>query len=231
MSIRDAILFFWRVTPVRVYLRVVLFLLPIMAVWAELQTRGASETAVICLLLVQALAVSTGFESHASRGYYDPPLALCSRRRAAAAHFVASALPGVAAWIAIGIVETVAGGGALALAFRPASLLALALVSTLPWAVSVRFGPFTGGVAWLILWGALFLTGRGFRLIPLFQGAEPQGTVLVRTAAGILLPFFLPSAPWRPVELLLFGLTAAGAAATAAGYLGRASFPLRESDS
>jgi hypothetical protein len=211
-------------------LQVVLLLLPVFAAISEIHLRGTSESALLTLLLIQMLSVSTGFDSHASRGYYDPPLALCSRGRVAAAHFLASALPGFAAWLAIGVVQAVAGEG-WAPAFQPAGIAALALVSTLPWAVSVRFGPMSGGVGWLVLWGALFVTGKAFPLLGMMVAYDAESPLLVRAGAGILIPLAVPSTPWRPAELFLFFAAAAGAAAAAAAYLHRASFPLRETDS
>ncbi len=230
MSLARAVAFFWRVTPGRMSLQVVLLLLPIFAAGSEIHLPGTSEGALLTLLLIQMLSVSTGFTSHASRGYYDPPLALCSRGRIAAAHFLASALPGIGAWLAIGVVQVLAGDGGSALAFQPAGVAAIALVSILPWAVSVRFGPMSGGVAWLVLWVALFVTGKAFHLVGMLKGYDAESPILVRAAAGILFPLALPGTPWRPSEVFIFFAAAAAGAAAAAIYFHRASFPLRETD-
>lgn len=231
MSLLRAVAFFWRVTPARVYLQVLLLLLPIFAAVSELRLRGTSESALITVLLVQMLSVSTGFNTHASRGYYDPALALCPRGRVAAAHFLASALPGVASWLAIGVVQAVAGDGWRALALQPASVAALTLVSVVPWAVSVRFGPMSGGVAWLVLWVAIFVSRKVFPIIGVLQAPDFDTPLLVRAGAGILIPLALPSTAWRPAELFLFFAAAAAAGGAASLYLRRASFPLRETDS
>ena len=153
--------FFWIVAPPKAYLCVVLLLLGAGGIYLEFQTPGSSEIAIIGILLIQLFAVSTGFATLASRGYFDPALTSGSSRTSIVlAHFLVSASPGFVAWAMVGIAEVLRAGSLDVVAFRPAGLAGLLLVSTVPWALTLRLPALTGGALWLLLMVGLGVAGK-----------------------------------------------------------------------
>lgn len=111
--------------------------------------RIPSVDAVAPIVLLQTLAVSSGFAGPARRGHYDFLIASGQRRLAiAAAHWAVSALPGMSAWLVLALIDLVAHGGSALLS--PQVVTGLMLASTLPWAVTVPLPRLTGGLVWLV---------------------------------------------------------------------------------
>lgn len=108
--------------------------------------------AMIPILLLQLFAASSGFEVPARRGHYD--LLLTSgygRVWMALVHWGTSIGQGIVAWLVLVVVERVSSGGTAAALLATGTWAALGLVSTLPWAITVRLPRFSGGIGWLLV--------------------------------------------------------------------------------
>ena len=104
------------------------------------------------VILLQTLAVSSGFAGPARRGHYDFLFAAGHKRASiAVAHWAISAAPGAAGWGALVLIEWVSRGEAAAPSLTGGALTSLVLASTLPWAVTVPLPPLTGGLVWIVL--------------------------------------------------------------------------------
>lgn len=120
------------------------------------------ETALAPLLVLQIFAASSGFTPAARRGYYDVLLTRgISRMTVLCAHWVASIAPGLLAWGAVAATERLIRPEDAA-ALTSGSIVALALASTIPWAVTAPLPRFAAAIGWL-----LFLTTA--------QAAIPSG--------------------------------------------------------
>jgi hypothetical protein len=109
-----------------------------------------STGAMVPVLLLQLFAASSGFEVPARRGHYDLLLTSGHQRVwMALAHWATSVAPGAVVWLALAGVETAVNGGPAGL-LTTGTMAAMALVSTLPWAVTVRLPRFSGGIGWLL---------------------------------------------------------------------------------
>ncbi len=113
------------------------------------------EAALSPVLLLQTLAVSSGFAGPARRGHYDFLFAAGHGRVSiAAAHWATSAAPGMVAWWALVLVNVISSGGAARSSMTGRTLTGLFLASTLPWAVTVPLPRLTGGLVWILLLAA-----------------------------------------------------------------------------
>jgi hypothetical protein len=141
-------------------------------------TRAAG--AMVPILLLQLFAASSGFEVPARRGHYD--LLLTSgygRVWMALVHWGTSISHGIAAWLVLVLAERIASGGAETRLLAPGTWAAVALVSTLPWAITLRLPRFSGGIGWLLalaistsMWPpAEFLVGSPADIEPLLSSA------------------------------------------------------------
>lgn len=190
--------------------------------------RDRGTAVVIPILVLQMFATASGFGGPARRGYYDLPLTGgAGRLRLGILHWLWSAGPGLGAWLAVAAAERGVGptrGAVLA----SGTCVAMFLMSTLPWALSVNMPRFAPSIAWLLL----AVTGA-----TLF----PEWTVAAVTADASL-----PASPIATIvyPVLLVGrdvsvagamhvVTAlgAGTAAVAAAccWICRAGFPLESS--
>ena len=103
------------------------------------------------ILLLQLFGASSGFDVPARRGHYDLLLTHGGPRRwIIVAHWMASALPGVASWLTLAVIAGIAGRGHASL-FSSGTLVAVGLVSTIPWATTVRLPRFAGAIGWLLI--------------------------------------------------------------------------------
>jgi hypothetical protein len=105
------------------------------------------------ILLLQLFACSSGFDVPARRGHYDLLLTHAgSRRLVVFGHWLASACPGVASWLVLmAICRVAAGRDSSGVLFSSGSVAAVCLVSTIPWAITLRLPRFSGAVGWLLL--------------------------------------------------------------------------------
>ena len=143
---------FFRVVPTQPTLIVWTFVVVVaVGVIAILREPSRSEGAMAPVLLLQLFAASSGFEVPARRGHYDLLLTSGHHRIwMALVHWATSIAPGVMAWLSLAAFELTARGGADALLLTTGTCAAMVLVSTLPWAITVRLPRFSGGIGWLL---------------------------------------------------------------------------------
>jgi hypothetical protein len=105
------------------------------------------------ILLLQLFACASGFDVPARRGHYDLLLIHTgSRRLVVFGHWLASACPGIVSWLVLAATCTVtAGRDAAGVLFSAGSVAAVCLVSTIPWATTLRLPRFSGAVGWLLI--------------------------------------------------------------------------------
>jgi len=112
------------------------------------------------VLMLQLFAAASGFVVPARRGHYDLLLTRGDGRVAIAAmHWVMSVFPGVLSWFVLAAVERACGGERLV---AGGTLLALFVVSTMPWSLTVPLPRLTGAIVWLLVFAlaAAALPGR-----------------------------------------------------------------------
>jgi hypothetical protein len=234
MTLASSFRYLWLVSSPKVYFRAVFALLAAAGCAIEFVNAGSSDFAVASILLVQLFAVSTGFTRFASRGYYDPILVSgTGRLKVAGAHFLVSSLPGLSAWIAVGLVEAVRAGSLDVLAFRPAAWTSLLLVSTIPWALSLRLPPLSGGAIWLTLSVCFLASGKGIEFFAIVRRSlDSTGPGFLKGLGfGLAFPLLIPSIR-LPLSVLL-GLVGVSVAALGLGvlFVRQAEFPLAEEGS
>jgi hypothetical protein len=144
---------FFRVVPTQPALIVWTFLV-VVAISAIAIARVPSRSADLMrpVLLLQLFAASSGFEVPARRGHYDLLLTSGHRRIwVALVHWATSIAPGLLAWMVLAAVEITARGGADTNLLASGTCAAMGLVSTMPWAITVRLPRFSGGIGWLLV--------------------------------------------------------------------------------
>jgi hypothetical protein len=146
------------------------------------------------------------------------------------AHFFVASAPGVGAWVAAGAAQAIAAQSPSVPAFRPAGWAGLLLVSSIPWAASIRGPRFLAGALWLMLTGSLAISGK--LLVPLallhsqpgWAGEHPVRALVL----GLAFPVVLPSLDWPPVVLAGFVCVAVAALLAGVETAARAESPLAE---
>jgi hypothetical protein len=142
------------------------------------------------ILLLQLFACSSGFDVPARRGHYDLLLTHGEvRRRVIVAHWAASALPGVLCWLLLAIVGyTASSSDSRAALLNSGTLSAVILVSTIPWATTVRLPRFSGAIGWLLIVAMLSLTAPRMLAIDLSVSIEGWTQWLTATWAVLVYP-------------------------------------------
>jgi hypothetical protein len=121
-----------------------------------------TEGALTPVLLLQLFGNSSGFDVPARRGHYDLLLTHGeARRRIIIGHWAASALPGVASWLVLGVVSLAMSGDERLSLFTLGTVTAVSLVSTIPWATTVRLPRFSGAIGWLLIMSTMSLIAPG----------------------------------------------------------------------
>jgi hypothetical protein len=144
---------FFRVVPTQPTLIVWTFVV-VVAIGIITIVREPSRSAdmMVPVLLLQLFAASSGFEVPARRGHYDLLLTSGHRRVSIGlVHWATSIAPGVVAWLVLAVVEAAATRGADRRLLASGTCAAMALVSTMPWAITVRLPRFSGGIGWLLV--------------------------------------------------------------------------------
>src|SRR4029453_3267579 len=119
---------------------------------AIVSDRTRAPGALVPILVLQSLAASSGFSLPARRGHYDLLFTRgSSRTRIALVHWAMSILPGVASWLVLALVELVVSAGSGKRLLASGTCVAVCVVSTLPWAVTVALPRFSGGIGWLLV--------------------------------------------------------------------------------
>lgn len=164
--------FFWMVAPVP-RLMVAAFAFVTAAGLGVIVSDPHSAARVLTpLLLLQLFAASSGFAVPARRGHFDFALTLGeSRWRIAAAHWLVSILPGLGAWGVLACAELAAGRGVETSLLSSGSVAAVALTSTLPWALAVSLPRFAVAIGWLLV-------------LAMVEVADAGGELLARAPAG-----------------------------------------------
>jgi hypothetical protein len=108
--------------------------------------------ALLPVLLLQLFTVSSGFLVPARRGHYDILLAMGQPRIAiAVVHWMTSAAVGLGSCGVVAVIESLAGGGDHRAVRASGTLMAIGVVSTMPWAINVRLPRYAAAIAWLIV--------------------------------------------------------------------------------
>ena len=155
------------------------------------------------VLLLQLFAAASGFMVPARRGHYDILLTRGdSRFVVAVVHWMMSVIPGILSWLVLALIERICGGTALT---APNALLALFVVSTLPWCFTLPLPRLTGGIMWLLVYA-------------LAASALPE-----REAApvSLLLPWALLSAAPHPAAVAIVVACIAAAMVASFAWIAR----------
>ena len=121
---------------------------------------GVSSAPLPALLVLQIFAASSGVAGPARRGYYDALLSRgISRAQILCGHWLASAAPGAVCWVAVALLDWLTHhGDNPSRTAASGSLVALWLVSSLPWAATVALPRFTAAIAWLVVLVSMLTT-------------------------------------------------------------------------
>jgi len=131
----------------------------VLALWASAAVGSAAmaaglvsgRTVLTPLLVLQIFAASSGFNPALRRGYYDLVLARgVPAPGLLAAHWAASIAPGIAIWLIVAVLEPLVSSAPPA-ALTSGSVVALALASSLPWALTTPLPRFAAAIGWLML--------------------------------------------------------------------------------
>jgi hypothetical protein len=173
------------------------------------------------ILLLQLFGASSGFDVPARRGHYDLLLTHGGPRRwIIVAHWLASALPGVVSWLTLAAICAIAGRGHVSL-FSSGTLVAVGLVSTIPWATTVRLPRFAGAIGWLLIVATVSLVTPGILTLdgtpgersswaqtawaslvypPVLVGEHLIGTDALRVVPGLLFAAIALAVAFRSVD-------------------------------
>lgn len=139
------------------------------------------------ILLLQLFGAASGFDVPARRGHYDLLLTHgVGRRWVIVGHWLASIAPGLIGWLAVALaLHAVKEPDDVSL-FGSGTIVAVALVSTIPWATTVRLPRFSGAIGWLLILATASL------LLPSAWSAEMSSPVdptqsAVRAAFAVLV--------------------------------------------
>jgi hypothetical protein len=188
-----------------------------------------SARALIPLLLLQLFAASSGFMVPARRGHYDLLLTGgYSRVLVAAVHWAVSVLPGAGVWLAVTAVDVLTSAGARAVSHSSGSLLAMTLVSTMPWAATIALPRFTAAIAWLLVAAVAFVLApaRDARVLldPLAGGSPMVAAVVATLNPAVLIGIDLADAP---VSMAMpAAVLSAGSMVLALAWIARHDIPL-----
>jgi hypothetical protein len=131
----------------------------VLCLWASALLGGMAMAAGVAngatvltpLLVLQIFASSSGFGLAMRRGHYD---LLLTRGIGVgglmSAHWLASIVPGLGAWLTVAALEPLLVGAPPA-AFTSGSVLAFVLASTLPWALTTPLPRFAAAIGWLVI--------------------------------------------------------------------------------
>ena len=112
---------------------------------------AGGATVLTPLLVLHIFAASSGFGLAMRRGHYDLVLTRgVSVIGLMTAHWLASIVPGLTAWLAVAALEHVVSRGAPA-ALTSGSALAFLLASSVPWALTTPLPRFAAAIGWLVL--------------------------------------------------------------------------------
>lgn len=161
------------------------------AVTVILVDRSRADGALTPILLLQLFGAASRFDVPARRGHYDLLLTHgVGRRWIVVGHWLASITPGLIGWAAVAVVlQAVREPDDVSL-FSAGTLVAVALVSTIPWATTARLPRFSGAIGWLLILATASL------LLPSVWRVEmpgPAGTWQSRVIAAFTVLVYPPA--------------------------------------
>lgn len=221
--------FFWLVAPLPPLMAPAMLAAGLVAVGVVIVDPGRAAAAMAPLLLLQMFATSSGFMVPARRGHYDLLLTGgFSRGATAAVHWVVSALPGVAIYLAVVVAALIASGADAGAMQGPGAWLALALVSTVPWAATVALPRFTAAIAWLVLIAATVavLDADALLLVRPLESGVPTVLALVLLVLNPVALVGVERLPGSAVVTLPLVLLAGGSLLAATAWASRQDIPL-----
>jgi hypothetical protein len=170
------------------YALVLLALVVAIGGWSAFMNPADLDSGLGMLLFVQMFLASSGFAIRARQGHFDPILTGArSRSHVAVAHWLLSALPGIAAWLLLVSIGRATGSPAAASAIAGDRLAALAIVSCTAWAAGFMLPRGAGGVIWIAALAGLLVA----RADPLMFSTFSFGKTIAHAAAVLICPFLL----------------------------------------
>lgn len=138
------------------------------------------------LVVLQSLAAASGFTGPARRGHYDMLFTMGYRRMTVGmTHWLLSIAGGLAVWLAIALAEWFAGGTPAARGFE--AVAAMAMASSVPWAITVPLPRLSGGVATVVLasFAASFGDGAPWQAVATMVATHGPAVALIAAGAGL----------------------------------------------
>jgi hypothetical protein len=221
--------FFWTVSPLPPLMPAACVAVTLVGAVQIVLDPHRAAGALVPLLLLLLFAASSGFAVPARRGHYDFILATgTSRVWIATAHWLMSILPGLGGWATLAGAELVMTRGGAATTASSGSLAALAVISTLPWALTVSLPRFAAAIGWLL--ALALVTGNPYGRF-LSQPLENAGEGWwMETAIATLLypPLLLGESVAGAHSLVVLPvlLVSVGAMAYAFAWVDRQDIPL-----
>ena len=139
------------------------------------------------ILLLQLFGCASGFDVPARRGHYDLLLTHgVSRRLVVCGHWMASALPGLISCLVVATVFHAVQRTDDRSLFSPGTIVAVTLVSTIPWATTVRLPRFSGAIGWLLILATVSLLMPSLWVAEI-HGAAPTWQAWLVSAFAVLV--------------------------------------------
>ncbi len=221
---------FFRVVPTQPALIVWTFVVAVaVGVIAIVRDPSRSEGAMTPVLLLQLFAASSGFEVPARRGHYDLLITSGHHRISMAlVHWATSIAPGILAWLFLAATEAAVRGVPNARILATGTVAAVGLVSTLPWAITVRLPRFSAGIGWLL---ALAISASVLSSGVAYGTRSPDDVVELMWSAWVFLvyPALLVGHELSVDEALIAApalVLAVASMVAACRWISRASIPL-----
>jgi hypothetical protein len=224
--------FFRVVAPVPGLIRWTFLVVVIVGAIAIASDPAKASAAMVPAHVLQVFAASTGFSVPARRGHYDLLLTGGhSRVWMALLHWWTSIAPGITAWLVMAGIEIAVSSGRRSTLLAFGTCAAMCLVSTLPWAITLRLARFAGGIGWLLvlaMWTSMF---PAVDVVAVADASSGAGS-LIRAWGFLVYPPGLvgqalsTSQVWTTTPALVL---AGGAMVVACRWILHASVPLEAS--
>lgn len=186
--------YLWSVSPHFTSSTVLAGCLALFGVWAVKVLPEDVGAAYIPILFGQLFVASSGFRQAADAGHLDALFVSgADRILIGTVHFALSAGPGILAWLTVYGAElhTLGADGAIGLRYH--YVVALLLVSSVAWAVTLPTVRFAGGVLWVVAAGLIAVSPEGLVWLGAVVSEAPDGVfdTAAAVAALVLCPFLL----------------------------------------
>ena len=172
------------------YALVVLAAILASSIWTMRLQPAELDAGLGMVLFAQMFLASTGFTWRARRGHFDPILVRPARRtRIVAAHWVASILPALVAWLALAAIAAADGAAPAVSAIAGARAVAFLIVSTIAWGIGFWLPRGAAGMLWMALLMVLVLQRAELLAVP--AGTGPVATFVIHAATLLVCPYLL----------------------------------------